>query len=291
MDETMTPESLTDHVARLMRAFLKDHGIEPGRILGVGIGAVGPLDRRSGVILDPLYFPSKGWTQTPICRMLEEKTGFRAMLENGANTALMGERWAAGGDNIQHALYIHTGTTLRSAMMSYGQIIHGTVDMEGAIGQMIVNTDGSRLHAAGNYGALEAYASVRALEMRARAQLKMGAFALSPSWPANPEQLDFDILVQALSEGDSAVREWFRESAVYFGVGLANLINVFHPEIIFLGGALVNAHPMVFETATETARRNTYYFPAYEPRFSRGRLKEDAVVTGAALMVRGGMEL
>nr|WP_274655442.1 ROK family protein [Paenibacillus humicola] len=291
MDESITPARLVEYAARLMRSFLKDHRIGPDRILGLGIGAVGPLDRKNGVILDPLYFPAKGWAQAPICRMFEEETGFRALLENGANTALIGEQWSIRHEKIQHALYVHAGMSLRSAMMSYGQIVHGTVDMEGSIGQMIIQTDGPRLYAAGNYGALEALASVQALEKQARTQAKMGNSPLAEKYRVSPEQLSFEVLVQALAADEPAVREWFRESAVYFGVGLANLINVFHPEIVFLGGALINSNPMYYETATEIARKNTYYYPAYEPRFSKGELKEDAVVTGAALIVRDQLEL
>lgn len=184
-----------------------------------------------------------------------------------------------------NAIYVHAGVSLRSAMMSYGQIVHGTVDMEGSIGQMIIQTDGPRLHNSGNYGALEAFASVQALEKQARSQAKMGNDALLKQYRIAPEQVTFEVLVQALSADEPFVRELFRQSAVYFGIGLANLINVFHPERVILGGALINSNQMYYQTAIEIARKNTYYYPQYEPRFSKGELKEDAVVTGAALMV------
>ncbi|WP_341280409.1 ROK family transcriptional regulator [Paenibacillus sp. FSL H8-0537] len=291
MDEAMTPQALVDYASQLMRTLLRDHRIEREQILGIGIGAVGPLDRSSGMILDPLYFAARGWTQVPICQMFEEATGFTAFLENGANTALLGERWALRHEDIEHALYVHAGVSLRSAIMSYGRIVHGTMDMEGSIGQMIIHTDGPRLSPAGNYGALEAYASIQALEHQARSHAKMGQDSLLKAYSVTPEQLNYEVLLQALSADDPYVQELFQQSAVYFGVGLANLINIFHPELVILGGALINSKPMYFQTATETAKKNTYYSPAYEPRFSKGQLKEDAVVTGAALTVRNKMRI
>lgn len=291
MDETMTPEKLIAHAAANMKAILHDHGIEPGQVVGVGIGAVGPLDRERGVILHPSYFPSPGWANVPICRMLEEKTGFRAQLENGANTALLGEHWSMRRSNPQHMLYVHAGVGLRSAIMSCGQIIHGSVDMEGAIGQMIIQTDGPRLHEDGNFGALEAFVSVQALEKQAQSHAKMGRSPLVDEFRVPPEHIRYELLLQALRQGHPYAVELFQQAAVYFGIGLANMINMLHPETVILGGALINSHEGFYQTAIEIARKNTYYYPQYQPVFSKGELREDAVAAGAALMVWKQMEI
>ncbi|MCK9862749.1 ROK family transcriptional regulator [Paenibacillus sp. ATY16] len=289
MDETMTPERLVAHTVGMMLAFMKDHALSQSRILGLGIGAVGPLDRSSGVIINPQYFPAKGWEQVPICAMFEKAAGLPTLLENGANTALVGEHWSMRQDNVEHALYVSAGISLRSAMMSHGQIVYGKVDMEGSIGQMIIDVDGPRLEESGNYGSLETFASVQALERQVRTRLKVGGGLLLNN--VAPEKVNLDTITEGLNAGDPFIREIFRQSASYFGVGLANLINTFHPELIILGGALISANPMYYRVATEVAVKKTYYGEAYIPQFSMGRLKEDAVVTGAALMVRSRMKL
>ncbi|WP_276355132.1 ROK family protein [Cohnella caldifontis] len=286
MDESMTPERLVRHVDASMKAILFDHKIDPGQVFGVGIGAVGPLDREAGTILQPLHFPAQGWSHVPVCRMIEEATGFPARLENGANTALMGEHWAMRKSNPQHMLYVHAGVGLRSAMMSRGQIIHGSIDMEGAVGQMIVQVGGPRLQESGNFGALEAFASVQALEKQASSQAKMG----SGPWKelfraAAPDRIRYDDLLQALRQEVPAAVEMFRQAASYLGIGLANMINLLHPEVVILGGALTYSHSGFWETAIEIARKHIYYYPAYEPVFSKGELREDAVAAGAALMM------
>lgn len=285
MDESMTPQKLVRYVGGKIDAMLQESGMDKNKVAGIGVGAVGPLDRHRGLILEPRYFSAAGWAHVPICEWLEKETGIPAALENGANTALIGEHWALRGEKVQHMLYIHAGSGLRSAMMSNGSLVHGAMDMEGSIGQMIIQTDGPRLHNEGNYGALEAFASVQALEKQVREQRKMGRNQLAGVEEFQPDGIHFDMLVEALNQGDPFIRELFTQSAVYMGIGLANLINILHPEAVILGGALINAHGIYYDTAISVAQKNIYYYQEYQPKFSKGILQENAVSTGAAVMM------
>lgn len=285
MDQDMTPDHFVAYVAGQIRNLLADHGLTEAQVIGIGIGAVGPLNREEGLILNPLYFPASGWNNVRICERIEAATGIRAKLDNGANTALIGEHWALRHEGIEHMVYVHAGMSMRSAMMSHGRIIYGSVDMEGSIGQMIIQSDGPRLHEEGNYGALEAYVSIQALEKQARSDAKMGRGDLTTAYHMSAEQISYDILLRELARDNAYVSELFLRAARYFGIGLSNVINLFHPQTIILGGTLVNSHDRFFQTATEVAKSNAYYYPEYVPVFSKGVLKEDAVATGAALMV------
>jgi predicted NBD/HSP70 family sugar kinase len=270
MDESMTPDVFMSKVQSAVRKFMKQHGLEQSSIVGMGVGAVGPLDRERGLILDPVYFPAQGWHNLPICERLEERLGFPVLLDNGANTALVGEHWALRSEHYQHMLYVHVGAGLRSAVMSNGQLVYGATDMEGAIGRMIIQAGNPANPGSSIDGALESFVSVHVIENEVREQ---------------NEPWSFELLVSALSAGDAIVQEKFKKAAAYLGIGLANLINVLHPEQVILGGALINAHESVFETAVEVARSHTYYYPQYKPLFSQGVLKEEAVAAGAAVMV------
>ncbi|MEK4118764.1 ROK family protein [Paenibacillus sp. FSL W8-0919] len=283
MDDQMTPERLVDLVASEAGKFLAAQGISADDVLGIGIGAVGPLDQSKGLILEPEFFSAPSWINVPICELLETRLGIPALLDNGANTALIGEHWALRAHNIQHALYVHAGVNIRSAAMSGGQVLRGAVDTEGAVGQMIIQANGPRLRDKGNYGALEAFVSVPALEERVRTQLKIGRYSMLSGMP--PDHVNFSALVDALVSGDPLVTEQFTETAAYLGIGLANLINALHPEYVILGGPLMTAHRMVFDNAVEIAKKNTYHYPEYNPVFTPGILTDEAVATGAAIMV------
>ncbi|MUT66537.1 ROK family protein [Paenibacillus sp. NEAU-GSW1] len=286
MDETMTPDVFMDRVHDAVQSFFAEHQLSADRILGMGVGAVGPLDREQGLIVDPLYFPATGWRNLPICKLLEQRLGFPVLLDNGANAALIGEHWALRSEQYQHMLYLHAGAGLRSAVMSGGKLVYGATDTEGAVGQMIIQTGSdARLRDSGNYGAWEAYVSVQALESQVKARGKM------LSGDAAEEQIHFESMVRSLADGDPDVTDIFNQAAYYLGIGLANLINVLHPEKVIVGGALLNAHESVYDTAIRVAEENTYYYPRYKPLFSKGVLKEEAVAAGAAVMVLKQLQL
>ncbi|MNJ53026.1 hypothetical protein D3C77_483980 [compost metagenome] len=119
----------------------------------------------------------------------------------------------------------------------------------------------------------------------------MGRNQLAGAENFQPDGIHFDMLVEALNEGDPFIRELFTQSAVYMGIGLANLINILHPETVILGGALINAHGLYYDTAISVAQKNIYYFPKYQPVFSKGVLQENAVSTGAAVMMFKQLQL
>jgi predicted NBD/HSP70 family sugar kinase len=283
MTERQTPETFVEEAAKSALALLAETSLPANAVLGMGIGAVGPLDRVSGTILSPDYFPAPGWHNVPICNLLEQKLGFPVLLDNGANAALLGEHWSSRDQNYQHLLYVHLGVGLRSAMMTGGKLVYGAVDMEGSIGQMIIQTDGPRLSENGNYGSLESFVSIHALEQQARSRLKQGRDSVLRHMD-EPDRIQFADLVQALEKQDPMVLDMFSQSASYFGIGLANLLNILHPEKVILGGPLINSSPMYFQICTRIAIQKTYYYPSYQVVFSRGKLGEDALVTGAAAM-------
>lgn len=281
-----TPDVLLRQMMEAMEQIMEFHGIAREKLFGVGVGAVGPLDRQAGVITNPLYFPSPGWIDVPVSRIITERFGVPCMLDNGANAALMGEYWSEPPESREeHVLYIHGGLGLRSAMLSNGKLVYGAVDMEGAVGQMIIQTDGvPHREPGGNYGCLESYASIYALEQAAVSRLKQGRESALRAYAERPELVQFDHLVAALKGGDALALELFTQSATYFGIGLANMLNLLHPEKVILGGPLFNTQNLYFEVATKVAIRNAYYYPDYQVVFSRGKLGEEALAIGAAVL-------
>lgn len=286
MDHSMTPDRLLKETAQTVRRMLSEHGIDEASVLGLGVGAVGPLDRFTGMMLTPSSFPSPGWNDIAVVAMLEQELGMPVVLDNGANAALVAEYWLDAVNQYDHLLYIHAGVGLRSAMMSSGNVVYGAVDMEGAVGQMIIQTDGlSPRDRGGNYGSWESYASIYALEQAAISALKQGRSSVLEQMVKSPEQVTFAKLERALAMKDSLVQQLFAQSAVYFGIGLANLLNILHPEKVILGGPLISGQTMFFQLATQTAIKKTYHYPNYQVVFGKSKLADDAVAVGAAVMV------
>ncbi|MFD0958180.1 ROK family protein [Paenibacillus chungangensis] len=286
MNRYMTPERLMEEVVRSIGAMMRERDLESTSMLGLGIGTVGPLDREGGIILNPMHFAAAGWLNVAIGPMLERQLGFPVHIDNGANAALLGEYWTQANSGIQHLLYVHAGVGLRSAMIMGGEIVYGAVDMEGAVGQMIIQADGppSRQEG-GNCGSWETYVSAYALQQAAVRGLKLGRETLLWSMVTRPEEVTYPMLERALAQGDEMVRELFLQAASYFGIGLSNLLNILHPEKVVLGGPLVSGNALFFEQAVRVARSKTYHYPQYDVSFEQSGLGDDAVATGAAAIM------
>ncbi|MDF2726190.1 MAG: hypothetical protein K0Q59_5868 [Paenibacillus sp.] len=289
MNERMTPAQLLLEAVQAMKQMIAKNRLSPDKLLGIGIGAVGPLDRTTGTILNPLYFPAEGWHHVPIAANLQRELDVPVLLDNGANTAMLAEYWA-GSQQYKHLLYVRAGVGLRSAMMSNGQLVYGAVDMEGSVGHMIIQTDGpphpERPHV---YGCLESYVSIPVLEKQAAARLKQGRRSVLNDWIERPEQIDYSLLLRALSADDRLVTELFTQAATYFGIGLSNLLNILHPEKTILGGPLITTNELFYQISAQVALKNTLYYPTYPVTITRGMLSDDALAVGACAMVLNGL--
>lgn len=286
MDDAMTPERLVRELALAVPLMLGECGVQSDRVLGVGIGAVGPLDRFSGQILNPQNFASPGWSNVDLCAMITRETGLYASLDNGANAALVGEYWSDPERQAEHLLYVHAGVGIRSAMIVGGQLVYGAVDMEGSAGQMIIQCDGPAPHdGSGNYGSWESYASTYAVERMMRAAAKIGRTTVASAYAGGAERIKYPHIEQALKDGDRLAEDVMEQSACYFGIGLANLLNILHPQKVILGGPLVSGNDLFYRQAIRIALQKTYYASTYQVSFERSRLGDEAVAIGAAANV------
>jgi predicted NBD/HSP70 family sugar kinase len=286
MDVTMTPERLIQEMVEVVQQMLERHHIHENMVLGMGIGAVGPLDRKSGRILDPQNFPSSSWKDVDICRISQDKLGFYVTLDNGTNAAILGEYWSDTGESIEHLLYLHVGVGIRSAVIAGEQLVYGAVDMEGAVGQMIIQSDGlPPRHSSGNYGSWESYVSTYAVEQAVKSALKIGRDSVLQKYSNRIDDIKYSMIEQALKENDLLVKEVVNQVASYFGIGLANLLNILHPEKVILGGPLISGNDLFYKQAIQVALSKTYHVPTYKVMFEKSKLGDDAVAIGAAANV------
>jgi predicted NBD/HSP70 family sugar kinase len=283
MDAAMTPDRLIHEAAAKAQEMIAAQGIPADQVLGLGIGAVGPLDRMNGVFIDPLNFPSEGWQGYEINRIAGEQFHLPIVLDNGANAAILGEYWNAAGEQLEHLLYLHIGVGIRTSMIVGGSIVYGAIDTEGAIGQMIIQADGlpSRQRS-GNYGALESYATTYSIEQAAKSQLKLGRASLLRDQVTRIEDLSYPLIESCLEQGDELTRELFVNAASYCGIGLANLLNILHPQKVILGGPLISGNDVFFNHAIDVALQKMYASSVYQVLFEKSKLGDDAVMLGAA---------
>ena len=242
-------------------------------ILGVGVGAPGPLDRSQGVVL---LTPNLGWVNLPLRQIIRDGLGVPATLDNDANCATLGEWWRGAAQRARHAIGVTIGTGIGGGIVVDGRLYHGASDVAGEIGHTTIEVDGRKC-GCGNYGCLEAYASGPAIARRAVEALESGAPSRLPGYCGGSlARVTAQTVYQAAKDGDELAQEVVHDTAKFLGVGVANVINIFNPEVVVVFGGVTQAGDTLFvPLRREVARR------AFKPAVSVCRIVP-AELTGTA---------
>lgn len=260
-------------------------GIDKKKILGIGVGSVGPLNKDKGVILNPLNFPASGWENVPIKEELEKETGFLTIVENGANAAAYGEFKKGAGKGYNNLVYIIAGVGLRLGTVSNGELVKNPSVNEERFGHVIVQVLGKKC-SCGNKGCLEAYAAIPVILETFLEQVRKGkTSAAVESVDYDLSAVNFHFFCEAVKKGDELAVEVLNNAALYFSVGLTNLINILNPELIILGGPLAKKCDLFYSTSTALAIENVDKTSPCITKFHRGILGEEAVVIGCGNIV------
>lgn len=245
-------------------------------ILGIGIGAPGPLDRERGLVL---LTPNLGWVDMPLRDRVGGPLGLDAALDNDANCAVLGEWWRGAAQGTRHAIGFTLGTGVGGGLILDGRLYHGASDVAGEVGHITIDANGRRCNC-GNDGCLEAYASGPAIARRAVEALQAGAE--SSLGGIDPAMISAQTVYQAASEGDPLARDVVRDTARYLGAGVANLVNIFNPEIVVVCGGVTLAGEGLFGPLRQEVARRAFKPAVAVCRIVPGELIHAAGVYGAA---------
>jgi glucokinase len=274
----------SDVVDRLVtlaeRAIAQTRREVPGaEIVGVGVGAPGPLDTKSGIVL---LTPNLGWVNLPLRRIIHDRVGLPAVLDNDANCAVLGEWWVGAARGSRHAIGLTIGTGIGGGIILDGKLYHGASDVAGEIGHTTIDTEGRRCKC-GNYGCLEAYASGPNIAMRARESLEAGAVSILPSQVGGDlKRITAQTVYEAAAAGDELALEVVNDTAKFLAVGVANLLNVFNPEVVVVCGGVTLAGDHLFLPLRREVSRRAFKPAVAACRIVPGELSGTAGVYGAA---------
>ena len=278
-------DAVTARIARMVEEVIADAcaatGASRADFLGVGVGAPGPLDRASGLVV---VAPNLKWNNYPLAPNVEALVRLPVLLDNDANCATLGEWWMGAGRGTRHMVGLTIGTGIGGGLIIDGRLYHGASDVAGEIGHTTIETQGRRC-ACGNYGCLEAYASGPAIAERAREALVAdGESQIARRVGGDVSRITAQTVYEAADDGDAVALEVVRDTARFLGAGVANLLNVFNPQIVVLAGGVTAAGDNLFEPLRTEVRRRAFR-PAWEAtRIVPGELGSTAGVVGAGAM-------
>ena len=262
------------------RAIAQTKREAPGaEIIGVGVGAPGPLDTKSGIVL---LTPNLGWVNMPLRDIIHDRLKLPASLDNDANCAVLGEWWVGAARGARHAIGITIGTGVGGGLVLDGRLYHGASDVAGEIGHTTIDTEGRRCKC-GNYGCLEAYASGPNIAMRALEAVEAGAASsLSALVSSDLPPITAQTVYEAAQQGDELALEVVNDTAKFLGAGIANLLNVFNPEVVVVCGGVTLAGDHLFVPLRREVARRAFKPAVQACRIVPGELINTAGVYGAA---------
>ncbi len=257
---------------------MRETGVSRDAFRGVGVGAPGPLDREAGVVL---VAPNLGWRNVPLRDRMTELTGLDAAIDNDANCATYGEWWIGAAKGGRNVIGVTIGTGIGGGMIVNGELYHGSSDSAGEIGHTTIDQTGRRC-GCGNYGCLEAYASGTAIAERAREALAYDTASILPDLvDGDVSKITAAIVYEAASRGDAVATEVVRDTARFLGTGLANLLNIFNPDVVVIAGGVTQAGEALFGPLRAEIRRRAFKMAVDACRIVPGTLPGTAGVVGA----------
>ena len=257
----------------------EDGATGKGRVAGIGIGSPGPLDRKSGVVLET---PNLGWRDFPLRDLVAEATGMPVTLDNDANCAAYGEWWLGAGRRADRLVGLTLGTGIGGGIVIGGNIYHGASDAAGEIGHMSVDFAG-RLCACGSKGCVEAYASGPGIAARAVEGIGDGADSILYALvDGDPGRITAETVYEAAAAGDGHAERILVETAHILAVAVSNLVNVLNPDVIVIGGGVAGAGNHLLQPLRREVRRRAFRSAARACRILPAQLPETAGMIGAA---------
>lgn len=282
MNDTFTPEKTVNKIADTIYQCYIDLKLDRLKLLGVGVGSVGPLDVHAGIIKNPANFYAAGWLNVPVKEMLEKKLEAPVSVENGANAAVVAEELFGLGIGVLNVSYFNCGVGIRTGTVSSGNLIRAITDEEEGFGHMVIDINGKQCRC-GNYGCVECYSSIRAILKSFSEEIKLGRTTILDKHLADITYID---ICNAAEAGDELSKEILRDAAMIFGAGLANYIKLLTPDLLILSGPMMMHSRLFFEVSVQSTLMRLHADKGKRVVFNRcGYFKDRTMAIGAATMV------
>jgi len=251
-------------------------------VLGIGVGVPGLVDISSGTLL---FAPNLKWHDVPLHKVFSQEFDVPIFVDNEANLAALGERYFGAAQGSKDFVYLSIGVGLGGGIVLDGQLYRGIGGYAGEIGHTTIMSDGERCNC-GNRGCWETLVSQTAVVNRVRKALMAGnASLVSQLVKGRPERISIPIIVEAAELGDEVARQALEDTGAYLGIGIANLINAFNPELIIFGGIVSLASSYLLPAIEKTLKERSLIWPRRMARVMASSHGPEACVMGGVALV------
>jgi glucokinase len=269
-------------IATCVREALEQASVAGEEVAGVGVGAAGLTDWRTGVVV---LASNLGWKNVPLKERLEQELdGPRVEVDKDTNAAALAEARLGAGREFKHFLYVTAGTGIGGGLILDGALYRGATGGAGDVGHIVVDPEGPRC-GCGDHGCVEVFSSGAGMVDRAREALAEGGDEVDSS-ALDPERLTTEDIFDAARRGDAVATRVVERAGAALGLALADYVNINNPEAIVLGGGVTRAGETYLGPVERELKRRALAALGEIVKLVPPGLRDDVGVTGAALLLK-----
>ncbi len=276
-------EAVDDRIKSVIHELISTYGVGKNDLKAIGAGAPGVIDTKNRNVR---YAPNLPWKDHALGRIMEEEFKVPFVMGNDVNVGVLGEWKYGAARGYSHVIGIFVGTGIGGGIIIDGKLFTGSGFAGAEIGHMTINTEGPLCNC-GQRGCLEAYSSKIAITRELRAGIDMGMpTVLADILAEEKGVIESSDLKKAVLQGDRLAISTLQRAAYYLTAGIGNLINIFNPEIVILGGGVVEAlEEEVLSLVKSNIGRFAWPHMLSRTRIRAAELKDDAVLYGARALI------
>lgn len=289
-DNSNEGQNITINIAKAIDETLSKLGQPKSKLLGIGMGAPGPINYKTGVILNVVNL---GWkNHFPLKDSLEAATSLPVTIENDANCAALGEMWKGAGKGAKDLVCVTLGTGVGGGVIVSGDIVQGINGAAGEIGHIAAIPFGGAPCNCGKTGCLETVASATGIVRLANEGLAKGVSTgmLADKLAENGKITAKDVFDSARN-GDIVAKKIVEDVTFHLGFVLAGIANTLNSEKIVLGGGVSSAGAILLDSIKENFAKFAFSSVRESTELALATLGNDAGVIGAAWLIHNKVNL
>ena len=274
------PQAGTKGIISAVETLLEQASAEGVTVSAIGVGAAGFVNAETGSVT---FSPNLVYDDPHIAEALEARTSLPAVVDNDANAAAWGEHHFGAAKGASNLAFLTLGTGIGSGFVVNGTLLRGATGAGAELGHMVIDPDGPQCPC-GLRGCLEQLASGNAIERLARAAVEDEPTSSILAFAGSAEAITGEHVTRAAREYDETARSVLRRAGTALGIGLSNVVNIFEPEVIVLGGGVVKAGEPYLGPARDQLALMLSAQRRRPARLDVSTLSNDAGILGAGML-------
>ncbi len=255
---------------------------ETSEVIGIGLAVAGTVNWKEGTVVQS---PNLPFSNFKLREIIDSELGLTTFMDNDANLAALAEKYYGVAQSAQDFVGLTLGTGIGSGIFCNGCLYRGATGAAAELGHMVIEATGPQ-DSCGSYGCLEIMASGRTLVHLAKEKVETNRKSLVLELAqGDPKNITGPLITKAAHQGDKLALDVFNEIGFWLGIGINNIVNIFNPELVVIGGGMAEAGELILAPARKAVSKRALHPNKDIARIVQSDLGNKAGVIGAAALV------